>query len=76
MPPARPPDPVPIVFPRDDAPHDRLTEVQEHFADQPSIQLDLLRCTSSGLSRDRGLTGHNEQYGEYRDGSHKNQRDR
>ena len=23
---ARPPDPVPIVFPRDDAPHDRLTE--------------------------------------------------
>jgi predicted secreted hydrolase len=24
--PARPPDPIPVVFPRDDGPHDRLTE--------------------------------------------------
>jgi phenylacetic acid degradation operon negative regulatory protein len=37
------------------SPHNRLTEVQEHFADQPSIQLDLLQCTSSGLSRDREM---------------------
>lgn len=26
VPPARPPDPIPVVLPRDDGPHDRLTE--------------------------------------------------
>lgn len=37
------------------SPHDRLTEVREHFADQSAVRLDLLQCTSSGLSRDREM---------------------
>jgi phenylacetic acid degradation operon negative regulatory protein len=37
------------------SPRDRLTDVQEHFADQTSIQLDLLRCESSGLAQDREM---------------------
>jgi len=37
------------------SPHDRLTEVQEHFADQPAVRLDLLQCTSSELARDREM---------------------
>lgn len=37
------------------SPHDRLTEVEEHFADQSAVRLDLLRCTSTGLPRDREM---------------------
>jgi phenylacetic acid degradation operon negative regulatory protein len=37
------------------SPHNRLTEVEEHFADRPALRLDVLRCQSSGLSRDREM---------------------
>jgi len=37
------------------SPRDRLTEVQEHFAEETSIRLDLLRCESSGLAQDREM---------------------
>jgi phenylacetic acid degradation operon negative regulatory protein len=37
------------------SPRDRLREVEEHFADQTSMRLDLLRCQSSGLSQDREM---------------------
>ena len=36
-------------------PRDQLAEVQEHFADRPAVRLDLLRCSSSGLARDREM---------------------
>jgi phenylacetic acid degradation operon negative regulatory protein len=37
------------------SPRDRLTEVGEHFAAETAIRLDLLRCQSSGLARDREM---------------------
>ena len=37
------------------SPHDRLTQVQEWFADQPSVRLDFLQCRSSGLPVDREM---------------------
>jgi phenylacetic acid degradation operon negative regulatory protein len=36
-------------------PRNRLTEVEEHFAGQTSIRLDLLSCESSGLALDREM---------------------
>jgi len=37
------------------SPRDRLQEVEEHFADQTSIRMDLLSCESSGLAQDRQM---------------------
>ncbi|NKQ56985.1 PaaX family transcriptional regulator [Amycolatopsis sp. K13G38] len=36
-------------------PHDRLQQVEESFADQPVIRLDMLRCRSAGLTVDREM---------------------
>ena len=37
------------------SPHDRLTQVQEWFADEPSVRLDFLQCRSTGLPVDREM---------------------
>lgn len=37
------------------SPHDRLAQVEERFAGQGSIRLDLLSCESSGLPQDRAM---------------------
>lgn len=39
------------------SPWDRLGMVEERFADQPGIRLDLLRCESTGLAKDREMVG-------------------
>jgi len=37
------------------SPHDRRAEVEEWFADEPAIRLDVLQCRSSGLRVDREM---------------------
>lgn len=37
------------------SPWDRLKAVEEHFAGRAGLQLDLLRCESTGLARDREM---------------------
>jgi phenylacetic acid degradation operon negative regulatory protein len=38
------------------SPHDRRAEVEEWFADEPAIRLDVMQCRSSGLPVDREMT--------------------
>ncbi|MBV9795561.1 MAG: PaaX family transcriptional regulator [Actinobacteria bacterium] len=39
------------------SPHDRLAQVEQKFADHPTVRLDLLRCRSAGLLQDREMVG-------------------
>ncbi|MBA0124249.1 PaaX family transcriptional regulator [Haloechinothrix sp. YIM 98757] len=37
------------------SPHDRLRQISEHFANEPSVRLDLLTCQSGGVDTDREM---------------------
>ncbi|MEU9456829.1 PaaX family transcriptional regulator C-terminal domain-containing protein [Streptomyces sp. NPDC048277] len=56
------------------SPHDRIAEVRESFADQPSVRIDVLHARSEGAAADRDmaarswdLTALDKEYGELLD---------